>query len=155
MPRTVKGDVVEREIRIAASPQTIFSFLTDPAKMVLWKEITAELEPHPGGTYRVNVTGHDIARGKYVEVVPYSRVVFTWGWEGEGNPVPPGSSTVEITLMPDGDGTIVRLRHSGLKVAKQRKEHAMGWEHFLERLAIVASGGDPGPDPWAHSTGAA
>jgi len=27
--------------------------------------------------------------------------------------------------------------------------HAIGWPHFLKRLAIAGNGGDPGPDPFA------
>ncbi len=145
-------DVVEREVRIEARPETIFGFFTDPAKMVLWKGIDASLDAQPGGIFRVSINGRDIARGEYVEVVPYKRVGFTWGWEGEGQAVPPGSSQVEITLTPDGNGTIVRLRHLGLP-SEQREQHAMGWEHFLPRLAEAAAGRDPGPDPWAGQAG--
>ena len=92
---------------------------------------------------------HDIAKGEYVEVTPFSRVVFTWGWESEGNPVPPGSSTVEITLVPDGEGTLVRLRHSGLPTDHAREQHSQGWAHYLNRLTFAAEGRDPGPDPLA------
>lgn len=148
-----QGDALVREVRINASPQTVFAFFTDPDKMVRWKGISAELEPRPGGIYRVDITGRDVARGQYVEVVPYSRVVFTWGWEGAGHPVPPGSTTVEVSLIPDGDGTIVRLRHLGLP-PDQRDSHAEGWEHYLPRLAARAEGRDPGPDPWAASAAA-
>ena len=137
---------VEQEVRIAARPETIFPFFTNPEKMVLWKGIEATLDPRPGGIYRVNVNGGDIARGTYVEVVPYERVVFTWGWEAEGNPVPPGSSTVEVTLTPDGEGTILRLRHFGLSL-EVREIHNEGWGHYLSRLTVAAPGGDPGPDP--------
>ena len=142
------SDAVEVEIRIAARPETVFSFFVDPAKMMRWKGIDASLDPRPGGTYRVDINGRNVARGEYLEVVPYNRLVFTWGWEGEGSPLPPGSSTVEVTLTSDGDGTIVRLRHLGLP-AEQRDAHAEGWNHYLPRLAIAAAGGDPGPDPWA------
>ena len=142
-----ESDAVEREVRIAARPETIFPFFIDPEKMVRWKGTSAELDPRPGGIYRVNVTGRDIARGEYVEVVPYSRVVFTWGWEADGSPVPPGSSTIEVTLTPDGDETAVRLRHLGLP-APARDLHAEGWEHYLARLATAAQGGDPGPDSY-------
>lgn len=103
-----------REVRIAARPETISTFFTDQTKMVRWKGTTATLDPRPGGVYRVNVTGWDVARGEYVEIVPNTRVVFTWGSKAEGSPVPPGSSTVEISLIPDRDGTIVRLRHLNL-----------------------------------------
>jgi len=140
-------DFIEREVRIAAERAVVFEFFVDPVKMMQWKGMEATLDPRPGGVYRVNVTGQDIARGEYVEIVPHSRVVFTWGWEGEGHPVPPGSSTVEVTLVADGDGTIVRLRHSGLS-AENGAQHAEGWEHYLPRLALAAEGSDPGLDPW-------
>jgi uncharacterized protein YndB with AHSA1/START domain len=140
---------VTREVRIAARPETIFAYFIDPAKMVQWKGTHAVLDPRPGGVYRVNVTGQDhIARGTYLEIVPHTRIVFTWGWEGdEDNPVPPGSTTVEVVLIPDGDDTIVRLTHRDLPV-DSRDSHAHGWEHYLSRLKQAAEGTDPGPDPW-------
>ena len=152
METQTDSEVLEREVRIAASPATIFPFFTDPEKMVRWMGITAELDPRPGGVYRVNVTGRDIARGEYVEVVPNQRIVFTWGWEGDGSPVPPGSTTVEITLTPDGDHTILRLRHLGLP-SEARAEHAEGWDHFISRLVIAGEGRDPGPDPMVSQSG--
>ena len=83
--------------------------------------------------------------------MPYSKVVFTWGWEGEGAAVPPGSSTVEVTFEPDGDHTILRLRHYGLPADEmdghEMDGHSEGWDHYMPRLALAASGIDPGPDP--------
>ncbi|MFI5041186.1 MAG: SRPBCC domain-containing protein [Acidimicrobiales bacterium] len=138
---------VEREIRIEASPETVFAFFTDPARMVAWKGIDAKLDPVPGGTYRVDMNGRDVARGEYVEVDPPNRVVFTWGWEADGNPVPPGSSTVEVTFRPDGAATIVRLVHRDLPIGAEAP-HAEGWDHYLARLAVAGVGDNPGPDPW-------
>lgn len=143
-------NAVEQEVRIAARPETVFSFLTDPEKITRWKGISATLDPRPGGLYRVDINGRDVVSGKYVEVVPFSRVVFTWGWEGEHSALPPGTSTVEITLIPDGDGTLLRLRHLDLP-ADQRDLHAQGWSHYLPRLAVAAEGRDPGPDPLASA----
>ena len=68
--------------------------------MLRWKGVSADLDPRPGGVYRVDMNGRDVAKGEYLEVVPHSRVVFTWGWEGEESAVPPGSTTVEITPLP-------------------------------------------------------
>jgi uncharacterized protein YndB with AHSA1/START domain len=141
-------DYVEKEVRIAARPEVVFEFFTDPVKMVRWKGVDALLDPRPGGIYRVNVTGKEVALGEYVEIVPYSRIVITWGWEN--SPIAPGSTRVEITLVPDGDGTILRLRHSGL-AGEAALQHAEGWDHFLARLALAAGGSDPGPDPWVVS----
>jgi uncharacterized protein YndB with AHSA1/START domain len=143
---------VERDVRIDAPPERVFEFFVDPDQMIRWMGVEATLDPRPGGVYRVNVTGGDIARGEYVEVVPHERVVFTWGWEDENHPLRPGTSTVEVTLEPDGRATIVRLRHVGLPGGAD-DPHAQGWEHYLGRLVVVATGGDAGPDPWVQSRG--
>jgi uncharacterized protein YndB with AHSA1/START domain len=58
-----------------------------------------------------------------VAVEPDRRIVFTWGYEGDGQAVPAGSSTVEITLEPVADGTEVRLRHSGLPAGQPPLAH--------------------------------
>jgi len=144
---TSQIDVIEREISISATPVTIFPYLTEPEMITRWIGITAELDPRPGGIFRIDVTGQDITSGSYVEVAPSSRVEFTWGWESEDTMSTPGTSTVEITLTEDDDSTILRLRHSGLPEL-DREPHGMGWDHYLARLAIAATGNDPGPDPW-------
>jgi uncharacterized protein YndB with AHSA1/START domain len=141
-------DCVEKVVRIAARPEVVFEFFIDPVKMVQWKGVDAMLDPRPGGTYRVNVTGKEVALGEYLEIVPYSRIVLTWGWEG--SPIAPGSTRVEITFAPDGDGTILKLRHSGL-AGEAVLQHAEGWDHFLARLALAATGQDPGPDPMVET----
>jgi uncharacterized protein YndB with AHSA1/START domain len=146
-----QSEVVEREVRIAARPETVFEFLVDPEKQVLWMGRRAQLDARPGGIYRVEINDQAIARGEYLEVVPAKKVLVTFGWEGQEagqgeHGVPPGSSRVEMTLEPDGDGTLVRLRHYDLP-EQARDMHGQGWELYLGRLAIAAAGGDPGPDP--------
>ena len=84
-------------------------------------------------------------RAEFVEVVPDRLVRFTWGWSGHPS-VPPGSTTVEIELEIDGDGTLLTLTHSGLP-PDERAIHRTGWDHYVPRLAEVAEGGDPGVDP--------
>jgi uncharacterized protein YndB with AHSA1/START domain len=144
---TSQTDAIEREVRIAASPETVFDFFTDPAKMVRWKGVTATLDPRPGGVYRVQMNEQAVAVGEYVVVDPPKRVVFTWGWEGDGALTPPGSSTVEVTFTPDGDETVVRLVHTGLPSPESAEAHGHGWDEYMPRLAIAAAGGNPGEDP--------
>ena len=145
-------NIVEREVRIAAGPATVFEFFTDPDKMIQWKGRKAELDPRPGGIYRVDINDQAVARGEYLEVDPPHRVVFTWGWEGgeAEHAVPPGSSRVEVTLEPDGEGTLVRLRHHDLP-DEALEIHGQGWDLFLGRLAKAAVGEDPGPIPTPES----
>jgi hypothetical protein len=59
--------------------------------------------------------------------------------------IPPGSTTVEITLHPEGDKTRLRLVHRDLP-EDAIGDHTEGWDHYLGRLAVAASGGDAGPD---------
>ena len=145
--RISQGFVVEREVQIDASPETVFEFFTDPAKMVQWKGAEAMLDPRPGGVYRVQLSEQAIAVGEYVQVDPPNRVVFTWGWEGGFASTPPGSSTVEITLTPVDGGTLVRLVHSGLPSAESAELHGQGWDEYMPRLVIAAAGGEQGADP--------
>ena len=141
----VETSAVTREISVAAPPETVFPYFTDPERMTRWMGTEAELDARPGGVFNVNVHGSHVALGEYVEVDPPSRVVFTWGWEDTDTAVPPGTSTVEITLTPDGEGTKVVLVHRDLP-EDQAGRHGHGWDHYMARLAIAGAGGDAGPD---------
>ena len=129
---------------VAAPPEKVFAYFTDAEKWLAWQGTEAELELTPGGVWRVNVTGDGYASGRVVEIVENRRVVFTWGWE-QGPPVPPGSTTVVIELIPDASGTLIRLTHKDLP-PDQVEVHRYGWEHYVPRLAAVALGEDPGPN---------
>ncbi len=139
-------EVVTVERWIDAKPETVFSFFCDRGRWLSWQGVTAEIDPRAGGTFRMNVRGDGYATGQFVVVDPYERIVLTWGWENETLGVPPGSSTVEVTFSADRGGTLVRLTHAGLPPTAV-DPHAEGWNHYLDRLAVRAGGGDPGPDP--------
>ena len=139
--------VIEREIKINAKPETVFGFLTDPAKLRRWFVSDATVDLRPGGTYRlIMVDPAYVASGKYLEITAPTRLVFSWGWEGDDSPTPVGASTEEIQLSPDGAGTLLKLTHRDIPTAESRESHNHGWEKYLQRLSIAASGGDPGPD---------
>ena len=117
---------VERTIAIDASPETVWQFLVDPEKTTTWWGMTASFDPRPGGEYRIEVIPGHTASGEFVELDAPRRLVYTFGWEaGEdgANPTPPGSSTIEIELVPDGAGTVLQLHASrppecrGLRIA--------------------------------------
>ena len=133
-------------IDIDAPPEVVFEHLITPAGMVAWMGQHADLDARPGGTFAVDINGSPV-RGRYLEIDPPHRVVVSWGVAGS-DVHPPGSSRVEFTLVPVGDGTRLDLRHSGLP-GQQAPGYARGWVHFFARLQVAAAGGDPGPDPWA------
>jgi uncharacterized protein YndB with AHSA1/START domain len=142
----VTDDVFTTSLRISASPAEVYPYLTDPGLLTRWMGDHAELDPVAGGTYAVDINGVPV-RGRFVELDPPQRLVFTWGVAGN-DAVPAGSTTVEITLTADGDQTVLELAHRDLP-PEEIPRHDAGWGHFLPRLAIAAAGRDPGPDPWA------
>jgi uncharacterized protein YndB with AHSA1/START domain len=48
---------------------------------------------------------------------------------------------VEITLTPERDGTLLRLRHLGLPDEGERRLHTEGWVQYLSQLAAAGGGG--------------
>jgi uncharacterized protein YndB with AHSA1/START domain len=133
--------VVEQTVRIEASPEIVWRYWTDPARMRDWWGTTADLDARPGGRYLVEMESGGVMRGEFVELVPHERIVFTFGWDQtDGAPaVPPGSSRVEVTLADDDGDTILTLRHTGLP-ASDRGRHADGWREHLPLLVRAIEG---------------
>lgn len=129
-----------REVLVKADPSTIYALLVEPG-MQSWLGTDVEFDPRPGGIYKINVGGDHPALGEFVVVTPNEEVAFTFGWNEPGHPIPAGSTRVAITLIPEGEETRVRLVHSGLP-DDAISDHEEGWQHFLDRLAIVATGGE-------------
>lgn len=143
------SDPFEREIFIEAPPEAVFPYLTESKKYLLWMGLAVELDPRPGGLFKVDPNGRDVIFGEFIEVDPPRRVVFTWGWNEPGHPMATGSSRVEIDLVPQDGGTVVRLKHFDV-ARSMRDRHEGGWLHYLGRLKNVVAGIDPGIDPYAR-----
>src|SRR3954452_25131668 len=139
--------VVRRETHLSAPPAAVFALLTDPEKILRWMGTEAQVEPQPGGLYLVNVTGARTARGSFREVVPGHRLAYSCGWD-DSEVVPPGSSLVEIDLIEQPDGTLMRLTHTGLPNAEQSASHAA----LLRPAGRGCGRARPGPRPlaWPH-----
>jgi uncharacterized protein YndB with AHSA1/START domain len=142
-------EVLEVSVHIAATPETVFPYFTDPDRYVRWMGADATIEPVPGGVYRVHIRDGVETSGEFLEVDPPKRLVFTWGWNND-LAVAPGSTRVVVTFEEENGGTRVILRHHGLPDDAQREHHTLGWRTYLPRLGIVATGGDPGQDPNAE-----
>lgn len=134
---------------IHAPAEEVFGYLVDPVLFGQWMAEGATLDPTPGGTVRWTHPNGDTVCGRYVEIHPPRRLVFTYGWERPDVEIPPGSTTVEIDLVTQDDGgTLVTLIHRGLE-NRAADAHGAGWAHYLDRLRRTAEGERVGPDPWA------
>ena len=128
--------------RIKATPAQVFSAWTDPQKIARWfgpagidnDLLLAEMDVRPGGRYRLRFTGldgeyHEVG-GTYREVVPDTRLVFTWAWHS----TPERQSLVTVTLARDGDATLLTLHHEQFFDEKARAGHEQGWTGTLDKL---------------------
>ena len=138
---TTQLEIVEQTVRIEASPETVWTFWTDPVRMCEWMGIEAELVPEAGGAFRVVLEEGPVMRGEFLELDPPRRLVFSFGWEAgtPGGGLPAGSTRVEVTLEADADATVLTLRHE--LPATHAADHAKGWAHFVGRLVARLGSG--------------
>lgn len=114
----------------------VFSALTDPVKMAGWffayegGGATVKNDLRPGGKYEIAMTdGKDrcVPHGVYLEIVPPSKLVFTWSMDKLAE-----ETKVSIELHEHGSGTRLVLTHE-LPEA-QIPPHEAGWNSCLQHL---------------------
>ena len=106
--------------RLKATPAQVFAAWTDPEKIVRWfgpaetiaGSVRAQMDVRAGGKYQMNFKTEDgeahQVGGVYREVVPNSRLQFTWAWHS----TPERESLVTVTMASDGaTGCIITLLH--------------------------------------------
>lgn len=140
--------LVDRRLFIDAPPARVYELLTDAVLLTRWMAPIVRTDPLVGGEVTWTHSNGDSVVGRYVELVPARRVVFTYGWDRADVGIPPGSTTVEISLRPERGGTELHLVHRGLD-DPMADAHSGGWANYLHRLLEVAEGRDPDPDPLA------
>jgi uncharacterized protein YndB with AHSA1/START domain len=139
-------NVLERTVVIRALRSTVFRHLTDSGRFAAWWGAGSRIDPRPGGDVHIRYPNGAVATGAVVEIDEPERVVFTFGYEGEGKPLAPGASLVTITLEEVPEGTLLRLRHAFAEAAV-RDMHIQGWRYQLAVFSVVAARaqhGDPG-----------
>ena len=129
-------DPVIASIRIAAPPHVVFPYLIDPPLLARWFGDATGSTPEPGGAFALAFADSTSVRGQFVAIDPPKRVVFTWGVPGN-DVLPPGSTTVEIVLTPDGSDTVVDVTHHDLP-RSEVPSHQAGWTGLLNNLQRVA-----------------
>jgi uncharacterized protein YndB with AHSA1/START domain len=126
---------------IKAPPEKVYAAWLDPATMTRFMSprpdmhvAEARADARVGGRFFVLMVGdkpypHE---GSYRELVPFSRIVFTWE-------APWSAPDTEVTLRftPVDGGTEVELTHVRFTSEEARDNHAQGWTGILGKLAAV------------------
>lgn len=138
---------LELEHRYAVPRERVFEAWTNPEVLKRWwaaapsgETPLADVDAREGGSYRLSMrtdTGdvHTV-RGEYREISPPERLAYTWSWEEGPDAAMAGSEStlVVVEFLEDGDGTLVKLTHSGFASDEIRGMHAQGWEAVLANL---------------------
>jgi uncharacterized protein YndB with AHSA1/START domain len=132
------------EVSIAAPIEVVWAHLTTAAGLVRWVGPDATANPVPGGVLRWTHPNGATVVGRFVELIPPRRVVFTYGWADARMGVPPESTTVEIDLSEADGATTLRVVHHGLPT-EAVDDHQQGWTYFLGVLRDVLSAGRGNP----------
>ena len=138
---------LELEHRYAAPREQVFDAWINPdvlkrwwAAAPTWSTPLAEVDAREGGSYRLSMKTDDgdvhTVRGEFTEVSPPERLAYTWTWEEGPEAAMVGSehSRVVVEFLEDGDGTLVKLTHSGMANEQIRDMHAQGWQAVLANL---------------------
>jgi len=134
--------LARHEVAIHAPIEVVWAHLTTAEGLMRWVGPAASAEAVPGGALRWTHPDGSTVVGRFVELNPPHRLVFTYGWDGDLMGVPPESTTVEITLSETAGSTTLSLEHHGLAPAVA-DAHEQGWAYFLAVLSDVLAGRPP------------
>jgi len=134
--------------RFSASRQRVFRAWTEPELLMRWFGETehnfdvCEIDLRPGGSYKLAGRMGGNLRwsiwGKYLEVKPGEKLVFTWEWEHDPGPwETAGKTLVTVEFREVGKETELTLTHERFATVKARDEHGMGWKGCFDRLEKV------------------
>lgn len=120
---------VRREL--AAPTEQVFAAWTEPDRLANWFwpfPATYELDVRPGGAFYF---GSDVigVGGRFREVLPQRRLVYSWIWDGESV-----ETTVCAEFRPIPAGTELMLTHSDNLDEQTRDNHQQGWSDCIDRL---------------------
>jgi uncharacterized protein YndB with AHSA1/START domain len=129
---------IDRDVVICATRATVFRYFTDPERWALWWGKGSRIDPRPGGEVFIQYPNGQSAQGNVVEIDAPNRFVFTFGYDRPDTPIPPGGSTVTITVSETAGGTRVQLRHD-VATEPVRVEHVAGWRYQMAVFAAVVA----------------
>lgn len=134
---------VELSFPIAASADTVWTILTDPARFSAWMQGEVAFEARPGSPFSAAFPNFGIVMGGEIRTVEPDVRCFELTWGAESGPqaeeYPAGSSLLSLTVHPEGAGCRLQLRHTGLPSASAAREQEGGWHFQLSRLDLTAN----------------
>jgi uncharacterized protein YndB with AHSA1/START domain len=128
----------DRTVVIRARRATVFRFFLDSERFARWWGPGSTIDPRVGGAVRIRYPNGELAEGEITELVPDTRIAFTFGYPDPKKPIPVGGSLVSITLEEVADGTRLTMKHH-VATAEVRELHGQGWKYQFAVFAKVVA----------------
>lgn len=136
------------ERTVSAPPRKVFAAWTQRFDAWFAQPGTVAMVPEPGRPYffyNREEWGRHPHYGRFLELRTYELVEMTWlTGNGTAEGTEGAETVLRIELAPAGDGTRIRLTHSGFVSERSRDGHAENWPLALEILGEALGG--PGRD---------
>ncbi|NET34403.1 MAG: SRPBCC domain-containing protein [Cyanothece sp. SIO1E1] len=122
----MKTNSIHKEIWINAPIERAFASFTDAEAMLAWHGKEIEVNPVPGGIYKVTFEDGTTILGEYKEVSPHSRVIYSANYNGV-------DSLITIDFLPRDGGTLIKLQQE-FDPEQVTSSFDHGWNYFLQIL---------------------
>jgi uncharacterized protein YndB with AHSA1/START domain len=140
------GIIVRAARVVPARPEEVYRAYTDTALMPKWWGKTekcalfaCEMDVRAGGRFRYGMRsdkgGEDVVSGSYIEVIPPSKLAFTWSSENPQDGIVDTRVTMDLLDLKDGTTRVV-VTHEGLPTPQSATVHSAGWHNLLQDLTL-------------------
>jgi uncharacterized protein YndB with AHSA1/START domain len=124
---------VEIDRVFQATREQLYAIWTDANQISQWFGCPIVIDPKVGGQLRFEFPGEPAATtGQFKELIPFSKVSFTWNSFHDGAST--GETLVTVTFEEiDSRQTRMKLVHSGFRTESAAKEHNEGWNYYFDK----------------------
>ena len=154
MAESASGLILRMTRTFDATPERVFAAWTDPDQFGQWfgpvgmKTVRCDIDAKVGGAWQLmgegeNIPGRDnpgrvrpTVSGKYLEIEPPGRLVFTWAWHEKDDFASPRGqeSIVTIQFKAAGERTEMIFTQAVFKEEQARAAHNRGWTESFDKL---------------------
>ena len=139
-PAGTPANVLVLRRLIDAPRDLVYAVWSDPLQVAEWWQPAGyttpvfEMDFRVGGSFRYCIRNarHDgWARGVYREIVPPSRIAFTFQWQS-GDAAYDAETLVTVTFEAQDERTLLIFRQEPFSSSESRHRHGVGWNQVLE-----------------------
>jgi len=148
--RSLPGDdPVISEASFRSSPEKVFRAWTEPEEVISWfgrapgSLERAHIDLRVGGEWRFEFDSaketYSAVTGEYLEIQDNALLKFSWRHERmeDGELTSSATSHVSVLFEPQGDGTLLTVKHAGVATSEARRNVAGGWSAALSSMTTA------------------